>query len=63
VGRASELLGVFGRESAPDEEVIPARAVLIEQQHWLSRRAGPCRRARRLNFHQRYQTVDLRLVR
>ena len=45
------------------EQLIPARAVLIEQQDRLARRADPRARARRLDLHQRDEAVDLRLLR
>src|SRR5262249_36938606 len=60
--RAAERLGPLERRQATtDEELIPARAVLIEQQDRLSRRADPRPRARRLDLHQRDETVALRL--
>ena len=43
--------------------MIPERAVLIEQQNRLSRRPGARLRARRLNFHQCDQAVDLGIAR
>ena len=43
--------------------VIPARAVLIEEQDGLSRRADARAQARRLDLHQRDEAVDLRLLR
>jgi hypothetical protein len=42
--------------------VIPAGAVLIEQQNRLARRTDPGPQARGLDLHQRDETVDLRLV-
>src|SRR5256884_2708496 len=41
--------------------MIPARAVLIEEQDRLSRRADARGRSRRLDLHQRDQAVDLGL--
>jgi hypothetical protein len=38
-------------------------AVLIEQQDWFPRWAGPRAEARRLDLHQRNEAVHLRLVR
>ena len=39
---AAELLGAIDRrEAAPDEDLIPARAVLVEEQDGLSAGAGP----------------------
>ena len=62
--RAAELLGALERgETATDEELIPARAVLIEEQDRLSRRADARPRARRLDLHQRDEAVDLGLLR
>ena len=43
--------------------MIPPRPILIEQQHWLSRRTDPRARTGRLNLHQRDEAVDLRLLR
>ncbi len=61
---SAELSGAIERrETAPDEELIPARAVLIEQQNRLSRRANSRSRARRLNLHERDQPVNFRLLR
>ena len=51
------------RQPAPDEQRIPARAVLVEQQDRLSRRPRARARARRLDLHQRDEAVHLRLVR
>jgi len=50
-------------EPAPDQHVVPARAVLVEQQHGLAPGAGPGAQPRRLDLHQRDQAVDLGLVR
>src|SRR3989442_4654366 len=59
---AAELLGTLERrETTTDEDVIPAPAVLIEQQDGLSRRADPRAQARRLDLQQRHEAVDLRL--
>src|SRR4051794_10633959 len=61
---ASERLGPLKRlEASTDEEVVPSRAVLVEQEDGLSRRAGPGPRARGLDLHEREEPVDLRLVR
>src|SRR5207245_3089187 len=51
------------RETPSDEEVVPARAVLVEQQDGLSRRAHARLRARPLDLHERDEAVDLRLLR
>src|SRR5213594_1159401 len=62
--RAAELLGAFERgETAVDEELIPATAVLIEEQNGLPRRADSCPQTRRLDLHQRNEAPDLRLLR
>src|SRR5262245_26595600 len=50
-------------ETAPHEQPVPARAVLIEQEHRLTRRTDACPRARCLNLHQRDEAVHLRLLR
>src|SRR2546428_8790771 len=61
---AAELLGALERgQTAAHEQVIPARAVLIEEQDRLSRRADPRTRARGLDLHERDQAVDLGLLR
>src|SRR6266446_10630455 len=61
---SAELLGALERgETAAHEQVIPARAVLIEQEDRLARRADPRERARRLDLHQRDEAVDLGLIR
>src|SRR5262249_55842077 len=46
-----------------DEQIIPASAVLIEEQDRLSHRAYPRLGTRCLNLHQSNQTVHLRLIR
>ena len=61
-GRGAELLGTIEcSKAAANEQLIPAAAVLIEQQDGLARRAEARSGTRGLNFHQRDQTVDLRL--
>src|SRR6266581_7038516 len=61
---AAEPLGALERrETAAHEQMIPARAVLIEQEDRLSRRADPRERARRLYLHKRDQTVNFRFLR
>ena len=61
---AAELLAALQRcETTMDEELIPAPAVLIEQQDWFSRRADSRVRARCLDLHQRNEAVHLRLLR
>lgn len=62
--RAAQPLGtVERREPATDEKMVPAPAVLIEQQDRLSRRSGSRPLTRRMDLHQREQAVNLRLVR
>src|SRR5438067_767594 len=51
------------RETATDQELVPPRAVLIEQQDRLSRGPDPGAQARRLELHQRDEAVDLGLLR
>ena len=61
--RAAERLGALERrEAAADEQLVPARAVLIEQQDRLARRPDPRAQPRRLDLHQRDQAVHLGLV-
>ena len=50
-------------EAAADEQPVPARPVLVEQQHRLSGGADPRARARCLQLHQGDQAVYLRLAR
>src|SRR5213080_3318803 len=60
---AGELLGPFERrEAATDEEPVPARAILIEQQDRLPRRTDPRLEARCLDLHQRHEAVDIRVA-
>src|SRR5262249_4423529 len=47
---------------ATDEELIPARAVLLEERDDGARRADPRARARRLNLHQGDEAMNLRLL-
>ena len=49
-------------EAAPDQQRIPARTVLLEQQHRPALRVDPGVGARGLQLHQRDQAVDLALV-
>src|SRR5919199_2816162 len=51
------------REPATDQELVPTRAVLIEQQDRLSRRPDPGAQAGRLELHQRDEAVHLGLLR
>ena len=65
--RPESTAGLLGplerRETAADEDVIPARSVLVEQEDRLSRRADARPGAGRLDLHQGDEAVDLRLVR
>src|SRR5207247_8555170 len=62
--RAAQPLGTLQRrETAPDEESVPARAVLIGPEDGLSRRADSGVQARALDPPQRHEAVDLRLER
>jgi hypothetical protein len=59
---APELFSARERgESAADEQLIPPRAVLVEQQDRLARRADTRAQTRRLNLHQGHESVNLRL--
>jgi hypothetical protein len=61
--QAAEPLGSLQRrEAATDEERVPARAILVQQQHGLSRGAGPRAQPRGLDLHERDQAVDLGLL-
>ena len=51
-----------GGEPAVDEHVVPARAVLVEQQHGLSGRPDARAEAGRLDLHQGDQAMDLGLL-
>jgi hypothetical protein len=58
------LIGlVQGGQAALDQQVIPAGAVLFQQQDRLAARADPGRTARGLDFHQRHQAVHLGFLR
>ncbi len=46
------------RQAATDEELIPTRAILIEQQNGFPARADARVQPRRLDFHEGDQTVD-----
>jgi hypothetical protein len=51
------------RQAAADEQPVPARAVLVEQQHRLSGRADARLEARGPDLHHRNEAVHLRLLR
>ena len=62
--RAAELLGAPKRgQAALHEQMVPARAVLIAEQHRLASRADARPKPRSLQLHQREQAVDLGLGR
>ena len=49
-------------ETTTDEKLVPVCAVLIEEQDGVSRRAHTCAGTRRLDLHERNQSVGLRLL-
>ena len=51
------------REAAPDQQLIPQRAGLIEQEDRLAGRSDTRWKARRLNLHQRHEAVHFRFLR
>src|SRR5206468_12758436 len=62
--RLGERLGSLERgESAPDEQLVPATAVLIEQQDWFAGGTDPRAQSRCLDLHQRDEAVHLCFVR
>src|SRR4029079_7375180 len=62
-GLARQRLGALERgEPAPDEKLIPARAVLVEQEDGLAGWTGARLEARGLDLHQRDEAVHLRLT-
>src|SRR5271166_6307933 len=62
--RAAELLSPLQRsQPAADQELIPARAVLVEEKDGFSGRAGARTRTGRLNLHQCRQAMHLGLLR
>ena len=62
--RAAELLRAGqGGQAAADEQPVPPRPVLVEQQHRLAGWPGAGPEPGRLDFHQRDQPVHLRLGR
>ena len=62
-GRAGRVRALERRQPAAHEEPVPARAVLVEEQHRLARGPDPRTGARRLQLHQRDEPVHLRLAR
>ena len=62
-GAAERLRPRERGEPAPDQQLVPARAVLIEQQDRLARGSDPGGRARCLDLHQRHEAVHLGLGR
>ncbi len=65
-GRPCEPSSVSARANAAkpamNEQLIPARTILRQQQHRLARRADARPRPRRLQLHQRHQPVRFRFV-
>ena len=57
------LGAVEGGQAAPDQQAVPAAAVLVEQQDGLARGAHAGAQAGRLDLHQRDQAVHLGLAR
>jgi len=58
-----EDLGALERfQPETDQEPVPARAILIEQQDRLSRRVRARRRARLLDLEQRHEPMHLGLI-
>ncbi len=49
-------------QAAPDEQAVPARAVLVEQQHRLARGTDAGGRPRGLDLHEGHQAVHLGLL-
>ena len=62
-GRTRRRGALQGLEAAADENVVPAPAILVEQQHRLAARADARSQARGLDLHQRDQAVHLGLLR
>jgi hypothetical protein len=60
---AESLRAIQGRQPALDQEPIPARPILIEQQDRATIGRGARRGARGLQLHQRDQTVDFGIAR
>ena len=59
---AQELGAPQRREPAPDQQPVPAPAVLVGQQHRRAVRADARLQPRGLQLHQRHEPVHLRLV-
>ena len=49
-------------ETASDEQLVPAGAVLVREEDGLAGRTEACASARGVNLHQRYEAVDLGLA-
>jgi len=45
------------REAAPNQQMVPPRAVLIQKQHWFAGGPDARSRSRCLDFHQRDKAV------
>src|SRR4030095_7938367 len=61
-GDAEFFSALESRKATADQNVIPHRPVLVEEQNRLSRRAYPCPRARCLDLHQRHEAVNFGLL-
>ena len=62
VGAAQGLGALQRGETPPDQELVPAGAVLLGQRHRRAVRRGAGGQTRGLDLHQREQTEHLRLV-
>ena len=60
---AQSLRAIERIEAATDEQVVPARTILIEQEHGLTGRSDPGVRTRGLNLEERDEAVDLSVAR
>src|SRR5207244_9113460 len=61
---APEPLGALERrQAAPDEQTIPARSILIEQEDGLAGRPNASAETRGLDLHERDDALDFRLGR
>ena len=56
------LSALKSSEAAMDQKLVPLRAILIEEQDWLAGRADACAGSRGLNFHERNEAVDFRIL-
>src|SRR5262249_57340463 len=60
---AQRLRALERLEAAADQELVPARAILIKQEHRLARWSGPRAQARGLQLHESNQAMNFRLGR